>query len=66
MSFLGLGAQPPTPEWGAMLNDGKPFMQIAPWLAVFPGLSIMVSVLVFNVLGEGLRDVLDPESKKLS
>lgn len=60
LSFLGLGAQPPTPEWGTMLNDGRLYMQVAPHLMIYPGLSIMTVVLAFNLLGDGLRDVLDP------
>ena len=64
LSFLGLGAQPPTPEWGAMLNDGRPYMQIAPWLMLYPGLAIFVTVLAFNLMGDGLRDSLDPRSIK--
>ncbi|ACV61319.1 nickel ABC transporter, permease subunit NikC [Desulfofarcimen acetoxidans DSM 771] len=62
LSFLGLGAQPPTPEWGAMLNDGKNYMQVAPNLMLFPGIAIMVLVLAFNLLGDGLRDAFDPRS----
>ncbi len=60
LSFLGLGAQPPAPEWGAMLSDGRPYMQAAPQLMVYPGLCIMLVVLAFNLLGDGLRDALDP------
>ena len=60
LSFLGLGAQPPTPEWGAMLNDGRAFFFAAPRLMLFPGLAISVAVLGFNLLGDGLRDALDP------
>lgn len=60
LSFLGLGAQPPLPEWGAMLNDGRPYIQVAPWLMVFPGLAILTSVLAFNLMGDGLRDLFDP------
>ena len=60
LNFLGLGAQPPTPEWGAMLNEGRPFLQIAPQLMIYPGLTISLIVLAFNLLGDGLRDVLDP------
>jgi peptide/nickel transport system permease protein len=60
LSFLGLGAQPPEPSWGGMLNDSRTYMELAPWLAVFPGLAIMLVVLGFNFLGDGLRDVLDP------
>lgn len=60
LSFLGLGAQPPAPSWGSMLNLSRQYMEIAPWLAIFPGLAVMLSVLGFNQLGDGLRDVLDP------
>ena len=60
LSFLGLGAQPPTPEWGAMLNDGRPFLQTEPQLMLYPGAAIFLVVLGFNLLGDGLRDVLDP------
>ncbi|MDR7540397.1 MAG: ABC transporter permease [Armatimonadota bacterium] len=60
LSFLGLGTQPPTPSWGNMLSEGRQFMEIAPWNAVFPGAAIMLVVLGFNLLGDGLRDLLDP------
>nr|CBH39672.1 ABC transporter, permease protein [uncultured archaeon] len=60
LSFLGLGAQPPTPEWGSMLNNGKNFMRTAPHLTTFPGLAIMIAVLAFNFIGDRLRDALDP------
>lgn len=60
LSFLGLGAQPPVPEWGSMLNAGRAFMRTAPHLTIFPGLVIMLTVLAFNFLGDGLRDALDP------
>jgi peptide/nickel transport system permease protein len=60
LSFLGLGAQPPTPEWGIMLNDGRGYMQEAPWITIFPGLAIMMAVLCANLFSEGLRDALDP------
>lgn len=60
LNFLGLGAQPPTPEWGAMLNDGRPFLQSAPQMMLYPGAAICLVVLGFNLLGDGLRDVLDP------
>lgn len=60
LSFLGLGAQPPTPEWGAMLNDGRGYLRVAPHLSVFPGIAIMIVVLAFNFVGDGLRDALDP------
>ncbi|OFV68656.1 MAG: nickel ABC transporter permease [Candidatus Syntrophoarchaeum caldarius] len=64
LSFLGLGVQPPTPEWGAMLNDGRLFMRSAPHIMIFPGLAIMITVLAFNFLGDGLRDVMDPRLKQ--
>jgi peptide/nickel transport system permease protein len=60
LSFLGLGVQPPTPSWGGMLNVAKNFMSQAPWMAIWPGLSIFVTVLAFNLLGDGLRDSFDP------
>ncbi|HLU83548.1 MAG TPA: ABC transporter permease [Trueperaceae bacterium] len=60
LSFLGLGVQPPTPSWGGMLNTAKNFLVQAPWMAVYPGLSIFVTVLAFNIFGDGLRDALDP------
>jgi glutathione transport system permease protein len=60
LSFLGLGAQPPSPEWGAMLADGRQYLTIAPHVAAFPGLAILITVLAFNLLGDGLRDALDP------
>ncbi len=60
LSFLGLGQQPPAPSWGSMLNTAKNFMDSAPWMAVWPGLAIFVLVLAFNLLGDGLRDALDP------
>jgi peptide/nickel transport system permease protein len=66
LSFLGLGVQPPTPEWGIMLSEGKPFMESAPHLMIFPGLMIMVTVLAFNFLGDGLRDVLDSRIKEIT
>jgi peptide/nickel transport system permease protein len=64
LSFLGLGAQPPMPEWGAMLNDGRAFLRITPHVVIFPGLAIVIAVLGFNLLGDGLRDVLDPRLKQ--
>jgi peptide/nickel transport system permease protein len=63
LSFLGLGVQPPTPEWGAMLAEGRGYFQQAPHIAMFPGLAIMMVVLGFNLLGDGLRDALDPRMK---
>lgn len=61
LSFLGLGAQPPDPEWGAMLNEGRRYLQTAPWLLIYPGLAIFSTVIIFNLLGDSLRDVLDPK-----
>jgi peptide/nickel transport system permease protein len=60
LSFLGLGAQPPIPEWGAMLSDGREYLVIAPHVVLFPGLAILISVLSLNLFGDGLRDALDP------
>lgn len=60
LSFLGLGTPPPDPSWGRMLSDSRNFMQTAPWTVVFPGLAIMITILGFNFLGDGLRDTLDP------
>ena len=62
LSFLGFGAQSPTAEWGLMLNEGRAFMTAAPWLMIFPGIAIFITVVVFNLLGDSLRDVLDPRS----
>jgi peptide/nickel transport system permease protein len=62
LSFLGLGVQPPTPSWGAMLNEGRPFLLVAPHLTLYPGLAIMLTVLGLNFLGDGLRDLLDVRS----
>lgn len=63
LSFLGLGAQPPTPEWGLMLADGRNYLRHAWWITTFPGLAIMLTVLSINLLGDGLRDALDPRMK---
>jgi peptide/nickel transport system permease protein len=63
LSYLGLGAKPPTPEWGAMLNDARDYWLSAPWALIFPGASITVLVLGFNLLGDGLRDALDPRQR---
>ena len=65
LSFLGLGAQPPSPDWGVMISEGKDYMQYAPWLTLFPGLAIAFSALAFNMLGDGLRDLLDPRMKEV-
>lgn len=64
LSFLGLGSKPPTPEWGAMLSTGRNYLTIAPWITLFPGLAIMITVLSINMLGDGLRDALDPRLKR--
>jgi len=64
LSFLGLGIQPPTPSWGSILADARSFLTMAPWLSIFPGIAIMVAVLGFNLLGDGLRDVIDPHSRQ--
>ncbi len=63
LSFLGLGIQPPFPSWGSMLTDASEMIQLAPWVAIFPGLAIFLSVLGFNLLGDGLRDSLDPHMR---
>lgn len=63
LSFLGFGSQPPAPEWGLMLNEGRQQLQTAPWLMVFPGLAIFISVVIFNLWGDALRDVLDPRDQ---
>ena len=63
LSFLGLGQQPPAPVWGSMLNTAKNYIDNAPWMAIWPGLSIFLLVLSFNLLGDGLRDAFDPKSR---
>ncbi|HEA68560.1 MAG TPA: ABC transporter permease [Desulfobacterales bacterium] len=63
LSFLGLGVQPPTPSWGEMLSAGRLHIQTSPWITIFPGLAISMTVMAFNFLGDGLRDLLDPKSK---
>lgn len=63
LSFLGLGIQPPDPSWGSMLNEARPFMELAPWTVIFPAISIVITILSFNMLGDSLRDVLDPKLK---
>ncbi len=60
LSFLGLGTQPPMPSWGTMLGTGRRYMELAPWVAIYPGVAIMIAVLGFNLAGDGLRDALDP------
>ena len=61
LSFLGFGAQPPTAEWGLMLNEGRQVLQTAPWAMIFPGLAILVVVAIFNLWGDSLRDLMDPQ-----
>ena len=63
LGFLGLGVQPPTPEWGAMIADGLPLLNQSPNLVFFPGMAIMLTVLAFNLFGDGLRDALDPQQR---
>ena len=64
LAFLGLGVQAPTPEWGAMLSEGRQFIERFPWMCIFPGIFIMITVLSLNLFGDGLRDALDPKLKK--
>jgi len=61
LSYLGLGTQPPAPSWGVMLNEGRTYLETAPWMSIFPGVAIMLAVLGFNLLGDGLREILDPQ-----
>lgn len=65
LSFLGLGVQPPDPAWGRMLADGRSFFRQAPWMAIFPGLAILITVMAFNFVGDGLRDALDPQQRSV-
>lgn len=65
LSFLGLGVQPPNPAWGRMLAEGRNFFQQAPWMGIFPGVAILVTVVAFNFVGDGLRDALDPKQKSV-
>jgi dipeptide transport system permease protein len=64
LGFLGLGAQPPTPEWGAMLADSREFILSNPWIVTFPGLAILITVISINLMGDGLRDALDPRLRR--
>jgi peptide/nickel transport system permease protein len=63
LSYLGIGVQPPTPSWGGMIQQGQSYYRSAPWLVIYPGLAIMVTVFAFNLLGDGLRDALDPTQR---
>ena len=64
LSFLGVGIPVPLPEWGAMLSEGRNYIRSAPWMCIFPGLAIMLTVLALNLMGDGLRDALDPKLKR--
>ena len=64
LSFLGLGVQPPTPSWGGIISTGREFIQEAPWLSFIPGIVILLAVMGFNLMGEGLRDFLDPRLRQ--
>ena len=64
LGFLGLGVKPPAPEWGTMLSEGRNYMQLAPHIAIFPGLAILITVVALNLLGDGLRDAIDPRTRK--
>ena len=64
LSFIGLGVSPPTPAWGSMIRDGTQFLFDAPWVSFFPGMAILITVLAFNLLGDGLRDVFDPKLQR--
>ena len=61
LSFLGFGAQPPEPEWGLMMNEARTYLQAAPWMMIFPGIAMFITVAVFNMLGDCLRDMMTPE-----
>jgi len=63
LSYLGIGVQPPTPSWGGMIQQGQSYYRTAPWMVIFPGLAIMITVFAFNLLGDGLRDALDPTQR---
>ena len=63
LGFLGLGVKPPTPEWGTMLGDAKTYILSLPYMIVFPGIAISITVLAFNLFGDGLRDALDPKAR---
>jgi peptide/nickel transport system permease protein len=63
LSYLGIGVQPPTPSWGGMIQQGQSYYRTAPWLVMFPGFAIMITIFAFNLLGDGLRDALDPSQR---
>ncbi|MBT9260366.1 MAG: ABC transporter permease subunit [Clostridiales bacterium] len=64
LSFLGLGVQPPTPSWGSMIYEAPSYIRVAPWFSIWPGLAIMATVFAFNLLGDALRDILDPRLRQ--
>ena len=66
LAFLGMGVPPPTPTWGGMISDGREFLESAWWLALFPGFALMLTVLSVNLLGDWIRDLLDPQLKRLA
>lgn len=66
LSFIGFGAQPPTPEWGMMISEGRQYIATQPWLPLFPGIAILLTVAAFNLVGDGLRDVLDPRLRRMA
>ena len=63
LSFLGLGVQPPAAEWGSMINDGRSMLQISPWMVLAPGMAIFITVMIFNLLGDTIRDYMDPKER---
>ena len=64
LSYLGFGIQPPTPEWGYMLSEGKDYMYSAPWMLMAPGIVILINVIIFNLLGDSIQDLMNPKGKK--
>ena len=62
LSYLGMGVAPPTPSWGNMISDGRAYLSSAPWVVIFPGIALALTVLGFNFLGDGIRDVFDPKN----
>ena len=66
LSYLGLGVVPPTPEWGSMMSEGRSMLQTSPWIVLAPGLAIFITVVIFNLLGDTVRDILDPKQKRRS
>jgi peptide/nickel transport system permease protein len=64
LSYLGIGVPPPAPSWGGMISDGQPYLLVAPWLVLPPGLAVVLAVVGFNLLGQGLQDVLDPHQRR--